>query len=75
MSGAAVLSAKSDSYVKFCLQSQQRLRIDRSLVYNSYPQDMINTQVIYRFALAQGNILLNNCKQNVTVTLRWQGST
>ena len=28
-----VLSAKSDSDVMFCLQSYQRLRIDRSLVY------------------------------------------
>ena len=27
--------------------------IDRSLVYLSYPQDRINTQVIYRFTLAQ----------------------
>ena len=36
-----------------CLQSNQRLIIDRSLVYQSYPQDRINTQVIYRFALAQ----------------------
>ena len=27
--------------------------IDRSLLYKSYPQDRINTQVIYRFALAQ----------------------
>ena len=28
-----VLPAKSDSDVMFCLQSYQRLRIDRSLVY------------------------------------------
>ena len=28
----------------------QGLIIDRPLVYLSYPQDMINTQVIYRFA-------------------------
>ena len=47
------MPAKSDSDVIFCLQIYQRLRIDRSLVYQSYPQDKINTQVIYRFALAQ----------------------
>ena len=44
--------------------------MDRSLVYESYPQDRINTQVIYRFALAEEkctvNVLLNNCKQNIT---------
>ena len=48
-----VLPAKSDSDVMFCLQSYQGLRIDRSLVYQSYPQDRINTQMIYQFALAQ----------------------
>ena len=37
----------------FCLQTYQGLLIDRSLVYESYPQDRINAQVIYRFALAQ----------------------
>ena len=37
-----VLPAKSDNDVMFCLQSYQVLRIDR-----------INTQVIYRFVLAQ----------------------
>ena len=41
--------------------------IDRSLVY---PQDRINTQVIYRFALAQvgctSYCLLTNCKQKIT---------
>ena len=36
-----------------CLQSYHGLIIDISLVYLSYPQDRINTQVIYRFALAQ----------------------
>ena len=45
-----VLPAKSDRYVILCLQSYQGLRIDRSLVYLSYLQDRINTQVIYRFA-------------------------
>ena len=48
-----VVLAKSDSGFIFCLQSYQVLRIDRSLVYQSYPQNMINTQVIYRFASAQ----------------------
>ena len=50
---ATVLPAKSDSGVMFCLQSYQGLIIDRSLVYESYPQDRINTQVIYQFTLAQ----------------------
>ena len=36
-----VLPAKSDSDVMFCLQSNQGLRIDRSLVYQSYPQELI----------------------------------
>ena len=53
MNTDTVVPAKSDSDVMFCLQSNQGLRIDRSLVYKSYPQDRINTQVIYRFALAQ----------------------
>ena len=44
-----VLPAKSNSDFMFCLQSYQGLIIDISLVY----EDMINTQVIYRFALAQ----------------------
>ena len=48
-----VLPAKSDNDVMFCLQSYQGLRIDRSLVYYSYPQDRIHTQVIYRFVYAQ----------------------
>ena len=48
-----VLPAKSDSDFMFCLQSYKGLISDRSLVYKSYPQDRINTQVIYRFALAQ----------------------
>ena len=48
-----VLPAKSDSDVMFCLQSYEGLIIDRSLVYLSYPQDRINTQVIYRLALGQ----------------------
>ena len=50
---ATVLPAKSDSDVIFRLQSYLGLRIDRSLVYLSYPQDGINTQVIYRFAIGQ----------------------
>ena len=48
-----VLPAESDSYLVFCLQGYQGLRIDRSLVFWSYLQDRINTQVIYWFALAQ----------------------
>ena len=35
----------------FCLQSYQGLLIDRLLLYYSYPQGRINTQVIYRFAV------------------------
>ena len=50
---SCTVPAKSDSEVMFCLQSYQRLLIDRSIVYLTYPQDRINTQVIYRFALAQ----------------------
>ena len=50
---SAVVPAKSDSDVMFCLQSYWGLIIDRSRVYLSYPQDRINTQVIYRFALVQ----------------------
>ena len=52
------------------LQRYQGLIIDRCLEYLSCPQDRINTQVIYRFALAQieckVSVLLNNCKQNNT---------
>ena len=40
------------------------------LCINFYPQDGINTQVIYRFALAQAGctcyFLLNNSKQSIT---------
>ena len=48
-----VLPAKSNSGVMFSLQRNQGLVIYRSLVYKSYPQDSINTQVIVPFALAQ----------------------
>ena len=48
-----VLPANSDSDIMFSLQVNQGLKIDRSLVYESYPQDRINTQLIYRFVLAQ----------------------
>ena len=44
MCECTVLPAKSDSAVMFCLQSY--LMIDRSPVYESYPQERINTQVI-----------------------------
>ena len=53
ISEITVLSVKSDSDVMICLQSYQGLIIDISLVYYSYPQDRINTQVIYRFVFAQ----------------------
>ena len=43
-----VLSAKSDSDVMFCLHSYQERMIDRLI-----NKDRKNTQVIYRFALAQ----------------------
>ena len=53
--------------------------IDRSLVYSSYPQDRINTQVIYRFALAQvgctSYCLLTNCKQKITSLSVFVGTT
>ena len=42
-----VLPAKKDSDVMFCLQNYKELKIDRSLVYLSYPQDRIDTQAIY----------------------------
>ena len=47
-----VLQAKSDSEFILCLQSYQGQIIERLLVYLSYSQDRINTQVIDRFALA-----------------------
>ena len=46
-----VVQAMSDSDVMLCLQSYQGLRIDRSLGINLIRR--INTQAIYRFALAQ----------------------
>ena len=53
--------------------------IDRSLVYSSYPQDRINTQVIYRFALEQvgctSSCLLTNCKQKITSLSLFVGTT
>ena len=36
-------------------------RIDRSLVYKSYPQDMINTQVIYRLQIPD-NFVNKTCR-------------
>ena len=50
---STVLQAKSDSAAMFCLQSYQGLIIHRSLVYLSYPEERIDTQVIYQFGLAQ----------------------
>ena len=71
--------AQSDSDFMFCLQSYQGLIIDRSLVYLSYPQDRINTQVIYRFALAQVNctrkLYISNCKQSITSLSLLAGTT
>ena len=68
-----VLPAKSDSDIMVCLQSYQGLIIHRSLVHLSFPQDRINTQMIYQLALAQMEhtiyVLLNNCKQNITPLL------
>ena len=65
-----VLTGKSDSDVMFYLQRYQGLGIDRSLVYQSYPHDRIDAQVICRFALAledvHVNVLLNSCTQNIT---------
>ena len=50
---STVMLAKSDIDVMFCLQSYRGLIIDRAHVYQSYPQDRINTHVIYRFVLAR----------------------
>ena len=48
----------------------QRHIIDRLIVYLSYPQDIINTKEIYRFALTQvectSYCLFSDCKQNIT---------
>ena len=77
-----VLPAKSDSDTMFCLQSYLGLIIDRLLVCLSYPQDRNNTQVIYRFALAQAFQVACTSfterlvtKYYVTVTLGWYDST
>ena len=42
-SESTVLPARSDSDVMFCLQSHWGLRIYRSLMYQYYPVDRINT--------------------------------
>ena len=59
------LSAKSNSDVMVCLLSYKELINDISHVYLSYPLDRINTQVVYRFALAQlectSYFLLSHC--------------
>ena len=72
---ATVLPAKSDSNVMFCLQSYQGLRIDKSLVYYSYLQDRINTQVICRFGLAQVECTSKFCKQKITPLSLLAGTT
>ena len=51
MDHITVLPAKSDSGITFCLQSYQDLELIDHLCMN--PMDRINTQVIYRFVLAQ----------------------
>ena len=48
-----VQPAKSGSDVMFSLKTYQEVTIDRSLLYRSYPQDRINTEVNYRFTLDQ----------------------
>ena len=72
-------ASKRESDVMFCLQGYQGLTIDRSLLYWSYPQDRINTQVNYRFPLAQMeckvSVLLNNCRQNITSLSLLVGTT
>ena len=54
----------------FCLQSYQGHIIDILIVHLSYPQDSINTKVIYRFGLTRvectSYFLFRNCKQNIT---------
>ena len=78
---STVLPAKSDSDVILCLQSYQRLIIDRSLLFYSYPHDRINTQVIDKIALAQvefdvlHNFYDNNYKQNITSLSLLVGTT
>ena len=53
--------------------------IDKSLVYKSYPANRINTQVSYRFMLAQvectSYILLTKCKHNITSLSLLVGTT
>ena len=53
----------------FCLESYQQQIFDRLTVYLSYPQDSINTKVIYRFALTQvectSYFSFSDCKQNI----------
>ena len=66
-----ILPSKSDSAIMFCLQSFKGLIFDRSLMYVSYPQDRINTQMIYRFVLAKVECIVvskideNCCKQTL----------
>ena len=76
----ALLSCHPRVTVASCfVYSYHGLIIDRSLVYLSYPQDRINTQVIYRLELAQvectSKFLLNNCKQNITPRSLLVGTT
>ena len=50
----AVLPAKSDSEVMFCLQSYQGLIIDSDL------SNRVSSSDVYKV-----DVLLNNCKQNI----------
>ena len=51
----------------FCLESYQGHIIDILIVHLSYPQDSINTKVIYQFGLTRvectSYFLFRNCKQ------------
>ena len=66
LDSTTVLPVKIDSDAMICLQSYQGLRIDRSLVYKSYPQD----------AQVKCTGLLSNCKKKcyITVSLGWHDS-
>ena len=76
---STVVPTESDSDVMFCLQSYHGLIIDRSRVYLSYPEDRINTHVIYRFESDQvectSYLLLGNCKNTITSLSLLVGTT
>ena len=63
------LPTKSDSDIKFCSQSYQRLISDISLVYYSDPEDRINTH-FHRFMLAQVEcIVVSKMQSNEAILL------